>query len=163
MVLQLCDGSGVPLLDAYGDPIVAVTDANGYYEFTMLYSGMYSIVEVQPSQYLPGIDTAGSKGGLVINSYASLDPGILSTLAVDPAGSAIVQIWIDPGDVAVEYNFSEVLVQSDPPENPPYFPPHRLVDAAAAGAASSNISPWASRTSCRGSSCSRCSAVPAAG
>ena len=34
---------------------------------------MYSIVEIQPSQYLPGVDTAGSKGGLVVNRYSTLD------------------------------------------------------------------------------------------
>ena len=52
-------------------PITTVTDANGYYEFNMLYPGVYSIVECSPSQYLPGVDTAGSKGGLVVNRYAA--------------------------------------------------------------------------------------------
>jgi len=51
----------------------------------------------------------------------------MSTLAVDPAGSAIVRITIDPGDVAVQYNFSEVLITREsnppPPGPPPFFPP----------------------------------------
>ena len=66
-------------------------------------------------------------------------PRILSTLAVDPAGSAIVQIPINPGDAAVQYNFSEVLVADaaarrirrrsaraavpPPPPTPPLPPP----------------------------------------
>ncbi len=126
VVLQLCDGSGVPLLDSQGRQITTVTDANGYYEFDMLYSGVYSIREIAPSQYLPGVDTVGSKGGLVVNRYATIDPSVLSTLAVDTGGNAIVRIPINPGDVAVQYNFSNVLVETQPvppPTPPPPSPP----------------------------------------
>ena len=125
VTLILCDASGVPLLDAHGGQITTITDANGYYEFTMLYPGMYSIVELQPDPYLSGIDTVGSNGGLVINTYSAVDPALMSTFAVDPAGSAIVQIWVGPGDTAVQYNFSEVLVQTSPPIIPPIEPPPR--------------------------------------
>lgn len=125
VTLYLCDASGTPLLDAQGRPIATVTDANGYYEFTMLSPGYYSIVEVQPEGYLPGMDTAGSKGGLVVNRYAAIDSAVLSTLTVDPSGSAIVRIFIQPGDAAVEYNFSEVLLVTERPNTPPpYYPPH---------------------------------------
>ena len=88
VVLELCDGSGYPLTDAQGNHITAVTDANGYYEFTMLMPGAYSVVETQPSGYVPGIDTVGSKGGLVVNTYSKPDATVMSLLAVDPAGSA---------------------------------------------------------------------------
>jgi len=84
---------------------------------------MYSIVEVQPAAYLAGIDTAGSNGGLVINTYADIDPLTLSMYAVDPNGSAIVQIWVDAGDAATQYNFSEVLVETEPENFPWNFPP----------------------------------------
>ena len=73
MVLQLCDATGYPLSDSHGNPITTTSDANGYYEFTGLRPGVYSIVEAQPSQYVPGIDTAGSKGGLVVDRYATPD------------------------------------------------------------------------------------------
>ena len=113
VTLQLCDGSGYPLSDSNGNPITTVTDANGYYEFTMLRPGVYSIVETQPSGYIQGVDSVGSNGGLVVNQYASIDASVLSTLAVDPKGSAIVRITVQPGEAAVEYNFSEVLVKSE--------------------------------------------------
>ncbi len=130
ITLQLCDATGYPLSDSSGNPITTTTDANGYYEFTGLRPGVYSIVEAQPSQYVPGVDTAGSKGGLVVDRYATLNASILSTLAVDPSGAAIVQIPIKPGDVAVEYNFSEVLIQrqpNGPPGGPTPSPPIPLL------------------------------------
>ncbi len=125
VVLHLCDASGVPLPDGNGDPITTVTDANGYYEFDRLYPGIYSIVEIQPEGYISGIDTAGSHGGLVVNGYTSVDPAVLGTLAVDPEGSAIVLISIESGNTAVHYNFSEVLIEYEPPDIPPIIPPER--------------------------------------
>ena len=123
VTLQLCDGSGYPLKDANGNYITTKTDANGYYQFTMLQPGEYSVVETQPSGYQTGIDTAGSKGGLVVNKYSTVDAMTLSTLAVNPSGNAIVRITVDPGDSAVQNNFSEVLItrQTTPP--PPILPP----------------------------------------
>ncbi|MBN1396226.1 MAG: hypothetical protein JW959_14480 [Pirellulales bacterium] len=125
VVLYLCDAGGVPLLDGHGNPISTTTNAEGYYEFNRLYPGVYSVVEVQPDGYIAGIDTAGSHGGTVVNGYSSVDPGLLATLAVDPDGSAIVLISLDPGDAAVEYNFSEVLIEYEPPYVPPHIPPAR--------------------------------------
>ena len=125
VVLQLCDASGVPLPDGNGGLITTVTDANGYYEFDRLYPGIYSIVEIQPEGYISGIDTAGSHGGLVVNGYTSVDPAVLGTLAVDPEGSAIVLISIESGNTAVHYNFSEVLIEYEPPDIPPIIPPER--------------------------------------
>ena len=121
VVLELCDGSGVPLLDSHGNKTTTVTDVNGYYEFNMLYPGEYSIVEIPPSQYLAGIDRAGSNGGLVVNPYSQVATSMLSSLAVNANGNAIVRIPVNPGDVAVQYNFSHVLVTSKPtpPNNPP--------------------------------------------
>jgi protocatechuate 3,4-dioxygenase beta subunit len=118
VTLQLCDGSGYPMKDAQGNIITTKTDANGYYEFTMLQPGKYSVIEIQPSGYIPGIDTAGTNGGMVVNKYAKVDAMTLSTLAVDPSGSAIVRITVDPGDTAVQYNFSEVLEQRQPANQP---------------------------------------------
>ena len=103
---MLCDASGQPKLDSHGNQITTVTDANGYYEFTNLYPDVYSIMEkTQPANYLPGIDTVGTKNGvadgLVFNSYTykSLDAGTLSMLsALNSSSIAIAKITLDAGD-----------------------------------------------------------------
>jgi serine-aspartate repeat-containing protein C/D/E len=126
VTLKLCDGSGYPLTDDSGNAITTTTDANGYYEFTMLLPGDYSVIEVEPTGYVQGIDTAGNMGGLVVNSYSTVDAQVMSTLAVDSSGSAIVKISLTSGAVGQQYNFSEVLVEEEPttPDNPPgYNPP----------------------------------------
>ena len=139
VVLQLCDGSGDALLDADGNPITTVTDANGYYEFTGLAPGVYSIVVKQPDGYIPAVDTAGSKGGLVVNRYATdRRHNARALLAVDPHGNAIVRISLNPGDAAVDYNFSQVLVDEMPPKDPPVFP---TADAAARDASRCPVVP----------------------
>ena len=134
IVVQLCDGSGYPMSDSYGNPITTTTNAQGYYEFTGLAPGDYSIVMKQPTGYIPAVDTAGSQGGLVVNRYATIDTMTLSTLAVDTQGSAIVKIALNSGDAATHYNFSVVKVTETPPDSPKYPdpptpptpPPHML-------------------------------------
>jgi protocatechuate 3,4-dioxygenase beta subunit len=121
VVLQLCDATGAPLLDEHGQPIIAVTDARGYYEFRMLAPGVYSVLEVHPDGYVDGIDTPGTKGGFAVNPHQNLAPHILSMLTVDPRNDAIILIPLQPGDDAVEYNFSEVVLAEVPP--PPVPPP----------------------------------------
>lgn len=62
----------------------------GYYQFTNLAPGTYTVREVQPANWLDGKDREGSKGGV--------------------AGDDIItQIVLDYGDDAVEYNFGELL------------------------------------------------------
>ncbi len=120
VTLELCDASGTPLLDSHGDKITTTTDADGYYEFTGLKAGQYSIIEIQPTGYVTGVDTAGTAGGLVVNQYSTLDVSVLSTLAVTTSDTAIVHISLAAGQTAVQYNFSEVLVKDE--KGPPGFP-----------------------------------------
>jgi hypothetical protein len=84
------------LIDADGNDTGkrAVTDANGAYKFNGLAAGKYSIMEIQPSGWLDGLDTPGNLGGVA---------------AVSPPGDMISSIMINWGDSGTEYNFGELL------------------------------------------------------
>ena len=69
----------------------AVTNAQGFYEFTGLAAGTYSVAETQPGAYLDGKDTAGSNGGSV---------------AVNDVISGVV---LAAGDNSVSNNFGELV------------------------------------------------------
>ncbi len=70
----------------------AITDANGFYKFSDLAPGKYTVEQVHPEGWLDGKDTAGSHGGLA-----------------DINGDTIRQITISFGDDSVENNFGELL------------------------------------------------------
>ena len=122
VVLQLGDATGAPLLDGQGLPITAVTDENGYYEFTMLEPGVYTVLQAHPDGYTDSLDTPGTKGGIAVNPSDNVSPLILNQLAVDPRDDAIVRIPVAMGDDAVQYNFSEVVIERVPTESPPEYP-----------------------------------------
>ncbi|MCO6044248.1 SpaA isopeptide-forming pilin-related protein [Aeoliella sp. ICT_H6.2] len=84
------------LLDADGNDTGrrAVTNDQGYYEFTDLESGTYSVMEIHPTGWLDGIDTPGNLGGVSQPS---------------PPGDMISQITIAFGQSGSEYNFGELL------------------------------------------------------
>ncbi len=125
VVLTLGDGSGAPVLTANGNTITTVTDENGYYEFTGLPQGIYTVIETQPDDLIDSIDTAGSKGGIAINPSDDISLSLLDQLAVDPKDDAIIRIPIAMGDTATSYNFSEVRVEEMPGDIPdPPIPPN---------------------------------------
>ncbi|MGE3343271.1 MAG: SdrD B-like domain-containing protein, partial [Vicinamibacterales bacterium] len=70
--------------DVNNAPVTATTttDAAGYYEFTGLMPGTYTVTETQPAGYLDGKDTAGSLGG----STATND--VIATIVVPNAGNS---------------------------------------------------------------------------
>ena len=70
----------------------AITDSSGFYQFTNLDRGKYRVMEIQPEDYLDGLDTPGNLGGVA-----------------DNPGDMIREIMLDFGDDAVEYNFGELL------------------------------------------------------
>jgi hypothetical protein len=119
------DANGVPITDAQGQPITAVTNSRGYYEFNNLAPGVYTVIEVHPAGYVDGLNTVGTKGGVAINALTiSEDPEIASGLAFDTSEQAIVRIWLKGGDQGEDYNFSELLLEEIPaPPNPPIPPP----------------------------------------
>jgi len=117
--LRLGDASGALLLDASEQPITTKTDARGYYEFTNLRPGVYTVLQSHPAGYVDSLDTPGSKGGIAVNSNQPLSESILQTLTVDPMNDAILRISLGSGDAAVNNNFSEVRIDN----SPPWFPP----------------------------------------
>lgn len=70
-----------------------VTDANGLYTFTGLYSGTYTVTEQQPAAYDSMTDTVGSVGG----TLGAPSPNVISA----------VQLW--QGVNATGYNFGEFI------------------------------------------------------
>jgi len=119
VVMRLGDGSGAPVLDANGKPITTKTNSQGFYKFTMLEPGLYTVLQDHPDGYEDSLDTAGSNGGFAVNPSDGLSPSILSILTVDPENDAIVRISLGAGENAVQNNFSEVTYTS-----PPFFPPN---------------------------------------
>lgn len=111
--LQLGTLSGEPVLDGAGQPIFAITDANGYYEFGGLAPGMYTVFQVQPSNFLNGLNTPGTTGGTVYQAGRDILP---ATLTLAQTGDAITRIFVGPGGLSNENNFAEVLVM---PPTPP--------------------------------------------
>jgi len=69
-----------------------VTDDQGFYEFSGLHFGTYSVHEVQPQGLFDGLDTAGSLGGVAQNP-----------------GDSITSITLHSGDHGLNYNFGELL------------------------------------------------------
>jgi len=123
ITLMLVDGvTGQPILGsmaiggnyAANQPITTVTDANGYYEFTGLAPGVYGVYNVIPEGYIPGIDTAGSTGGIVVSPWATVDPAIIAALEVPPTDDAILRISLSNGANSVENNFSVVVTSQTP-------------------------------------------------
>jgi protocatechuate 3,4-dioxygenase beta subunit len=84
------------LLDAAGNDTGrrATTNAAGFYEFTNLAAGTYSVMEIHPSGWLDGLDTPGNLGGVA---------------AVSPPGDMLSQIVMNWGHDGLEYNFGELL------------------------------------------------------
>jgi hypothetical protein len=73
--------------------VTAYTDANGFYSFTSLSAGTYSIYENEPSGYSSGGDTPGTLGGT---------PGTLS----------VTGITVGQGQSGTGYDFSEIFMGS---------------------------------------------------
>ncbi|MCU0704417.1 MAG: SpaA isopeptide-forming pilin-related protein, partial [Fimbriiglobus sp.] len=58
------------------------TDANGFYQFSNLVPGLYTITQSQPAGFIDGKDTAGTTGGTAGND-------VISLLTVQPGGSSL--------------------------------------------------------------------------
>lgn len=88
-------GTVIELYDENGNKVAqTVTDGTGYYAFTNLYKGTYTVVERQPSGWLDGKDTAGTVSGIT-KGVAGQD--------------RINSIPLLFGDEGIEFNFGELL------------------------------------------------------
>jgi len=119
VVLRLADGNGNLLRDEHGQPITAITDANGYYQFTGLWPGVYSVIQVQPEGYIDGINRPGTHGGIAVNRWTPLDPLMIGSISEEARQDSILGIALGAGQQATNYNFSEVLIEVLPPAPPP--------------------------------------------
>ena len=86
VVVKLLDENGVDT------GLRATTDTTGFYKFNNLRAGKYSVMEVQPSGWLDGIDTPGNLGGV----------------AAPVPGDMISMVMINWGEMGTDYNFGEL-------------------------------------------------------
>ncbi len=84
-------------LDGPTGSMQTTTDDTGYYAFTNLDPGTYTLRETQPDGYLDGMDVAGTLGGNVVN---------------DPAEDQIQDIMLMGGDNSENNDFGEILPSS---------------------------------------------------
>ena len=85
-------------------PIRTITDANGFYQFTGLRPGTYHVYQVQPEEYIDGLDTPGTTGGLAVNPADTVEQDdriMIQTLTfnelTDPRDDAILNITLAGG------------------------------------------------------------------
>ncbi len=127
--------SSVALPGLYNGATIEVqTDANGFFRFTGLRAGSYHVYEVHPKSFVDGLDTPGTTTGFAVNPGDVVPSAILSLLQLsdpvaNPGTDAILAVAVEPGQVSMENNFSEIIVQRmDPPKPPdppvPPIPPH---------------------------------------
>ena len=88
-------GTRVDLIDSNGAEVATTTtDASGFYRFTFLPAGQYTLRQTQPVGYLQGGQQAGSAGG------------------DDSLQDIITQVPIAYGAILTQYNFGELLPSS---------------------------------------------------
>ncbi len=126
IMLYLGNADGQLMLDNNLQPISAVTDANGFYQFTGLQAGTYTVLNQSALDQQPntvkGLDTPGTTGGIALNPNTVIDPAIVHNLAIPLTSNAIIQIPLAIGGQSELNNFSVVVTTSEPPISPPQPP-----------------------------------------
>ena len=138
VTLMLANAVGMPLLNQSGNPIEATTDANGYYQFTGLPAGLYSVIKLHPQGYIDGINQAGTLGGQAISptliqaGAQSVGVSVSDALlqAVGSTNDAIAMIPLSNGQASLNNNFSEITLTTATPPLPipsPIVPPDNAI------------------------------------
>ncbi len=101
--------------------IRVITDENGFYEFTGLRPGTYHVYQVQPTNFIDGLDTPGTTGGIAVNPADTVADDtriIIQTLslseATNPRDDAILNISLSAGGASQNNNFSEIVIAKPP-------------------------------------------------
>jgi protocatechuate 3,4-dioxygenase beta subunit len=89
---DLIPGVSITLVGTGGTQ-TTTTDANGFYAFTNLLPGTYTVKETQPTNYLDGKDNAGTLAGTVVN---------------DASEDQIQDITLNSGDSSENNDFGEL-------------------------------------------------------
>ena len=102
VTIRLHHEDGTPVVDGQGNPRIAVTDADGYYEFTDLAPGIYRILEVHPTRWIDGKDTPGTVNGVTVGTANTTADELraVALTATDPTAAAMH---------GINYNFGERL------------------------------------------------------
>ena len=90
--------------DALGNPVHATTttDEDGYYNFTGLFPGVYTITETQPDGYISTTGLLGTVGGETRGTN------------VDILDDILAEITLNAGVRGVRYDFGEVFENTEP-------------------------------------------------
>ena len=114
--LFLADAQGNLLRDANGNLITTFTDANGFYRFTGLAPGTYTIIQVQPKGFYDGIDTPGTTGGVAANFGNEWHPALAG---LNHNYDVIAVVTVVGSRESQFNNFSEIAVTQAPILPPP--------------------------------------------
>jgi len=107
---------------AYGPQgVVAITDANGYFQFLGLSAGTYHLYQEQPLGWFDGMDTPGPLASYSINPedqpWSDAQSRLLEILqrqpGTDPGSDGILVISLGPADRSENHWFSEVRVEQE--------------------------------------------------
>lgn len=127
ITLRRADGlpvdAGGLLPGAYGpEGVVAITDANGYFQFLGLAAGTYHLYQEQPVGWFDGIDTPGQLASYATNPedrpWSDAQFRLMEILqrqaGTDPGSDGILLISLGPAARSENHWFSEVRVEQEP-------------------------------------------------
>jgi len=91
-------GVSISLIDSSGKVIKTTTDSQGKYQFTNLRPGKYSLIELQPANYLDGKEELGSVDG--------------NLMGINDNNDSFIDIVLSGNSIGTNYNFGELLPAS---------------------------------------------------